>query len=188
LFQGITIPDKTQNDRLYIITGGPGTGKTTLLHELRSRGLACVPEAARAIIQQEMQSGGDAVPWRDMERYSMLMLQKSIEDYLAHANAETVTIFDRGILDTVAHFRLAHRALPQEAQQQARQLRCNRKAFITPPWQQIYETDTERKQSFEESLLVYQTIKEVYTTYGYDLIEIPQASASQRADFVFGFL
>ena len=131
-----------------------------------------------------MQSGGDAVPWRNMERYSRLMLQRSIEDYLAYASAEAVTIFDRGILDTVAHFRIAHLDLPKEAKLQARQLRCNRKAFITPPWQQIYETDIERKQTFEESLLVYRTIKEVYTAYDYELIEIPQASASERADFI----
>ncbi|WP_158750981.1 AAA family ATPase [Acidobacterium sp. S8] len=172
------------NDRLYVITGGPGTGKTKLLDELISRGSACVPEAARDIIQQEMRNGGDAVPWKNMQRYSELMLKKSIEDYLAYANAQQVTIFDRGILDTFAHYRLAQLTLPEDSYAHAQLLRYNRNVFLTPPWEEIYETDSERKQTYAESVAVYQTIKDVYVEYGYNLIEIPRTSISERADFV----
>jgi len=39
----------------YVITGGPGTGKTTLIHELQQQRYAIVPEAAGQIIQEEQQ-------------------------------------------------------------------------------------------------------------------------------------
>ena len=37
---------------LFIITGGPGAGKTTVLTELQRLGFTCVPEVARQIIQE----------------------------------------------------------------------------------------------------------------------------------------
>jgi predicted ATPase len=51
------------NPSLFVITGGPGVGKTTLLLELEKQDVACVPEAARRIIQEQVQAKGDAVPW-----------------------------------------------------------------------------------------------------------------------------
>jgi predicted ATPase len=42
--------------QLYVLTGGPGSGKTTLLTELARRSFRCVPEVARLIIQEQMQT------------------------------------------------------------------------------------------------------------------------------------
>ncbi|WP_028562347.1 ATP/GTP-binding protein [Paenibacillus pinihumi] len=48
-----------------VITGGPGCGKTTLLNELQKNGYNYVPEVARKIIQTQVSSGGDALPWKN---------------------------------------------------------------------------------------------------------------------------
>jgi predicted ATPase len=172
------------NDRLFVITGGPGVGKTAVLDELQRGGFACVPEAARRIIQEQVRSGGDAVPWLNMERYSALMLEESIKDYLTHAGAASVTFFDRGILDTVTHFRLAGLPLPDEAYRLTQRYRYNPDVFLFPPWQEIYQTDSERKQTFEESVTTYRVNKEVYSEYGYRLLEVPVASVTERVDFI----
>jgi predicted ATPase len=172
------------NENLFVITGGPGAGKTAILEELQRRGYACVPEAARAIIQEQVRIGGDAVPWRDTQRYASLMLQKSIEDYRAHADAERITFFDRGILDTLTHARVNGFRLPEEAYLQAEKHRYNRVVFMAPPWPEIYATDTERKQTLDESLIVYQINADVYREYGYDTVEIPLATVNERADFI----
>ena len=172
------------NGRLYVITGGPGAGKTAILHELQRRGFACVPEVARQIIQEQVSSGGDAVPWLDTERYTSLMLKKSVDDYLAHSGAAHVTFFDRGILDTITHARINQLRLTEEAYSQAQTYRYNRKVFLAPPWHQIYSTDAERKQTFEEALVSFRRNKEVYTEYGYDLLEIPAGTVETRVDFI----
>lgn len=44
---------KLRKDNCYVITGGPGVGKTTLLNELAKHKLKIVPENAREIIKQE---------------------------------------------------------------------------------------------------------------------------------------
>ncbi|MDO8628127.1 MAG: AAA family ATPase, partial [Nanoarchaeota archaeon] len=36
-----------------VISGGPGTGKSTLLKKLGEQGFHTIPEAARAIIKEE---------------------------------------------------------------------------------------------------------------------------------------
>ena len=176
--------NQQSSNRLYVITGGPGAGKTAILGELGRRGFACVPEAARQIIQEQVSSGGDAVPWLNTARYASLMMQKSVHDYLAHVGTEQVTFFDRGILDTITHARINHFRLSEVAYFQAQTHRYNRKVFLAPPWQEIYSTDSERKQTFEEAMSAFQVNQEVYTEYGYELVEIPRAALQTRADFI----
>ncbi|MCD8177326.1 MAG: AAA family ATPase [Tannerellaceae bacterium] len=54
----------------YILTGGPGVGKTSLLDGLRQKGFLCVDEVARDIIRNEMVTGGNAVPWGNVQEYT----------------------------------------------------------------------------------------------------------------------
>lgn len=56
---------KMTEPKLYVITGGPGVGKTTLLDALKNKGLVVVPEDARRIIKEQMQANGEGLPWKD---------------------------------------------------------------------------------------------------------------------------
>ena len=49
-----------ETDGLFVITGGPGSGKTTLIEALAAAGVATSPEVGRAIIREEMAVGGTA--------------------------------------------------------------------------------------------------------------------------------
>ena len=51
-----------QIPNFYVITGGPGSGKTTVLAELMRLGHRCIPEDARAVIQEQVASGGRRCP------------------------------------------------------------------------------------------------------------------------------
>ena len=96
----------TNAPQLYVLTGGPGSGKTTLLSELSRRGYRCVPEVARLIIQEQMQTGGVALPWKDTRRYSEIMLERSIASFLENATIPETAFCDRGIPDTLCYVRL----------------------------------------------------------------------------------
>src|SRR6476646_4988836 len=67
-------PVSTNSDRYFVITGGPGSGKTALIEALRSRGYACSNEAGRVIIQDQVAIDGRALPWRDPLLFAELML------------------------------------------------------------------------------------------------------------------
>ena len=45
------------NSSWYVITGGPSTGKTTLLEELAKRGYKTIPEVARVVIDEGIAAG-----------------------------------------------------------------------------------------------------------------------------------
>lgn len=70
-----------QADKLYIITGGPGSGKSSLLSSLASKGYAVMPEAGRAIIQDQKLIGGPALPWADRKIFAELMLSWELRSY-----------------------------------------------------------------------------------------------------------
>ena len=52
----------------------------------------------------------------------------------------------------------------------------------------INETDSERKQEFEEAKRTYHQIKEVYEECGYELVELPKLSPQARATFILEHL
>ncbi|MDU1890771.1 MAG: AAA family ATPase [Dysgonomonas sp.] len=173
----------TKNN-FYIITGGPGVGKTTLLEVLRSRGYNCMPEVARNIIKEQMEVGGDALPWKDTRKYSDLMLSRSIDDYVKLSVLEELYFFDRGIPDTYGYEVLMNFELSQQLKYAVENYRYNLTAFILPPWKEIYETDDERKQNFDTAIQTYETMTSVYKKLGYNLIEVPKLTADNRANFV----
>lgn len=171
------------NPNLFVITGGPGAGKTTLVRELQKRGMACVPEAARQIIQEQVQAKGNAVPWGGTTRYTELMLAQSIADYAKHSGATAPTFFDRGIPDVLCYARLIGLRL-DEIQHACRQYRYGRSVFLAPPWREIYTVDEQRRQTFAEAVETYQVMTQVYADCGYEVVELPQVSPAERAKFL----
>ena len=169
---------------LYVITGGPGTGKTSLIEELKIVGYQTVKEVARDIIKEQQQQGGDALPWKDTVLYTSMMLERSVESYLAHKENEGILFFDRGIPDTLAYARLIGLTDRKEIELAVDKYRYNRQVFILPPWENIYHTDKERKQSFNEAIDTYYVMKDVYKDAGYTLIEVPKLTVTERRNFV----
>lgn len=55
----------SDQSRFTIITGGPGSGKSTLIEELRRRGFSATEEAGRAIIKDQVLIGGRALHTAD---------------------------------------------------------------------------------------------------------------------------
>ncbi len=175
------------NPNLFVITGGPGAGKTTLLSELEKRGVLCAGEAARQIIQEQVAAKGDALPWANRERYTALMLGRSIADFEKYSRAGLAMFFDRGIPDVLCYARLI--GLQEDGIRSAcERYRYNRMVFLAPPWEEIYATDSERKQTFEEAVETCRVMSGAYRDCGYELIELPLVSAAERAEFVQGTL
>ncbi|WP_321163363.1 MULTISPECIES: AAA family ATPase [unclassified Sphingomonas] len=69
----------TDGSAFHIITGGPGSGKTTLIDALAAEGIRHMPEAGRAIIRDQVAIGGSALPWADRAAFADLMLARSCD-------------------------------------------------------------------------------------------------------------
>lgn len=170
-------------DKLIILTGAPGTGKTSLLAYLRSLGYSGVDESARAILEEQLKVDGPALPAKSPERFVEAMLERKIEDFESSKESVSPIFFDRGIPDLIA-YAVRFGVCPERAKEASRAHLYNKKVFILPVWKEIFVNDSLRKLSFEQSEEFHDSILEAYQHAGYDLIETPRRSIAARADFI----
>jgi predicted ATPase len=176
------------NPNLFVVSGGPGSGKSTVLHELARRGFPFASEVARQIIQEQIQAGGTALSCGDREAYARLMLERSIESYLEYTPAQQPVFSDRGIPDTLCYARLIGLCDNGFIQDACRRFRYAPLVFLAPPWKEIYQTDNERKQDFAEAERTFDQMAKVYRQCGYTLLELPKATPAARATFILAQL
>src|SRR5262245_30416242 len=172
------------SQRFFVITGGPGSGKTSLIEALARAGFAHSDEAGRAIIQDQLAIGGSALPWSDPRAFAELMLCWELRSYRIARAHDGPVFFDRGVPDVVGYLRLMQLAVPAHMDAAARMFRYHRRVYIAPPWPEIFERDAERKQTLEEAERTYQAMLETYPAYGYELVALPRAPVAERARFI----
>ncbi|QZO06786.1 AAA family ATPase [Agrobacterium vitis] len=66
---------------MFVVTGGPGSGKSSPINAMTRRGFRTMPEAGRAITQDQVRIGGPALPWADQIAFSELMLGWELRSY-----------------------------------------------------------------------------------------------------------
>lgn len=169
-------------DNLIVITGGPGSGKTTLIGLLREAGFATAPEAGRAIIQDQTAIGGPALA--DAVLFAELGLSWDLRSYRWALRQPGPVFFDHAIPGTPAHYHLIGEPVPAHVEAAVAAFRYRTEVFIAPPWPQIYRNDTERRQSLDEARRTYDALVDSYTRNGYTLIELPRAAPRRRLRFV----
>lgn len=170
--------------KLFVLTGGPGSGKTSVIDALRSENHSCADEAGRHIVRQQVAAGGDALPWSDRLRYAEAMLRRDLENYHQHNGSSGPVFFDRGIPDTIGYLRLEGLPVPEAMIQSAKALRYATPVFLFPPWPEIFTQDAERKQTAETAEQTHRAMAEVYGELGYTLIDVPKAPVEDRKAFI----
>lgn len=171
-------------ERFFIVTGGPGSGKSTLIEALHKRGYARSIGAGRGIIQDQMAIGGRALPWIDPLFFAELMLSWEMRSYHLANEAKGPVFFDRGVPDVLGYLRLMNLPVPEHVRKAADIFLYNRRVFIAPPWKDIFQQDRERKQDFDEAIRTYDALTDTYASLHYELVELPCVSIEERLTFV----
>lgn len=170
----------------YILTGTPGSGKTSILHELKSKGYAVVEEAATDIIALEhMHSNFEE--WRQpdfIDKIVSLQKQRQIE---AASSPYEIQFYDRSPICTYAlsqHLRYPPSAcLLEEMERIERENIYQKQVFFIENLGFCQPTEA-RKISFEESLVFEKIHLATYASFGYSLIKIPPYPLPQRVESI----
>jgi predicted ATPase len=91
--------------------------------------------------------------------------------------------FDRGVVDVAASYLLLGLPVPAHVEAAVAAFPYAPTVFVAAPWREIYTTDEDRTQSWEEAVRTYDAVVAAYGRFGYDLVE-PRASVDERAAFV----
>jgi len=168
---------------VYVITGGPGFGKSVLIQKLHELGYPVGREIARQIIEQQIADGGDLFPWKDAAGFEKRVMDERIE-FLKSIDFETVAFSDRGLPDQAAFSRYKGKEISIQLKEAITANYYAKKVFLTPPWRYIYRNDTIRTETFEEAEKIHHFIVEAYLDGGYELINLPFVSPDKRIEFI----
>jgi predicted ATPase len=173
---------------IIVIIGGPGTGKTTIIDGLLNRGYCCYPEVSREVTMEAKKQGIEQLFLENPLLFSELLLEgRKRQFHSAVAEPHDMVFLDRGIPDVLAYMHYIGDSYPAGFDSACREHQYT-KIFILPPWEEIYISDAERYENFEQAKLIYGHLCETYQNYGYELVEVPKGDIEARINFILGKL
>lgn len=164
----------------YVLTGGPGIGKTTLIELLALRGYAIVPEAARYVIEQEQAIDGDALPWKNNAKFQEKVMQRQLELEEDIGEAETAFL-DRGLVDGDGYSAHFGNTSPEGLAELGKGR--YEKVFLLDQLPD-YKNDESRLEDFEEARKIHQALEDAYIRFGYELIKVPVLPPDERVEYI----
>ena len=84
----------------------------------------------------------------------------------------------------IAYLRLNNLEVTSQIHEDIKKCNFNRTVFYTPIWEEIYENDRERIENIATAKKIESTIISTYKSQGYELVEVPKLSITQRVDFI----
>jgi len=172
--------DKTKR---VVLTGGPSSGKSTLVKELERRGHRILHEVARRVIEERK--------CQSLTKEEQLIRQKLIYNRQVESerNLSGLVFLDRGAIDVVAYSKHLLGYLPFE-------IGTNNYSVVFSLERLPFVDDGLRVEKGDgEAQEIHEKILEAYTEFGYSLIHLPsflaktiEESVSKRADYLLSKL
>jgi predicted ATPase len=165
-----------------VLTGGPSSGKTSLLNHIQHPDIHCFEEVSRDVISEALNKGV-VQPFLDNPLgFSEALFERRLHDYFESKKCIN-HVYDRGIHDVVAYLHAIGNDVPCGMLDDCSNY-CYDTVFVFPPWEAIYTQDIERFEVFEEAKHFHKSLVETYSYFGMKCIEVPKASVEERLRFI----
>ena len=171
-----------------VITGGPGTGKTTLVNKLIEFGIPCLPEISREITLKAKEENIEQLFLEQPLLFSKQLVEGRLLQFEEASNIENDCVFiDRGLPDVIAYMDFIGDTYPVEFTEICEKHRYDM-VFMLPPWESIYISDDARYENYEQAKQISNHLWLTYQRFGYAPITVPEASPEERLQFILNTL
>lgn len=177
-------------NRKIVISGGPGTGKTSLIKGICNQGYTVFKEYSRTIIEEGKLKGKANFFLSNPYEFSELLFLGRKEQFekansIIFDSNRPYLFFDRAIHDTYAYldalgksdFYWKDKVSPFKYDL----------IFLLDPWKSIYKKDAQRMETFEEALEYFPFIKKAYEQ-NHSVVIVPKVSIEKRVAFILNYL
>ena len=165
----------------YVITGGPGSGKTTTVNLLKERGYITTFEHARHYLDTQRLKGRtiDEVRKQQKEFQSgVLNMQIEQENQIS---PDVLVFLDRAIPDALAYYHFLN--LPEDEKLTAALLTVSyKKVFILDCLTLV--KDYARTEDEAAQKKIHELLSEVYESLPFPVIHFPVLPPDERVDFI----
>lgn len=176
------------NTKKIVITGGPGTGKSSIVNELKIRGYKCFEEISRQVILEARKKGIEQLFLTQPLLFSELLLEGRTNQFKEANNLNENAVFlDRGIPDIIAYMHYIGSDYPTQFIESCKNNVYDH-VFVLAPWQDIFVSDNERYESFEQAIEIHEHLLSTYKNYNYNLLDVPFDTVKKRTDYILDIL
>ncbi len=174
-----------------VITGGPGTGKTSVIRELEKRGHHCYHEIIRDMTAEAKNNSNPDHHITNPLLFvdDPLVFNRKLLDGRLHQHAlagslsSKIAFYDRGLPDVIAYMHYFKQSYDDYFTRICHQYRYD-EVMILPPWEHIYTEDEERLETFEEATLIHHELEKTYSHLVYIPLDIHRLSVEERIDYI----
>lgn len=165
----------------YVVTGGPSTGKTTVINLLHNRGYQTAIEHARHYIDTQKSKGKSVEEIRQNKRkFQLGVLDMQIEQENS-LSPEDIVFLDRAIPDALAYYQFLELDFDKELIEAMNNV-SYKKIFILDRLPLVNDYARTEDKTAQEKIHAF--ITKVYESLPFPVIHVPVLSPKERVGFI----
>ncbi len=176
-----TINNPRKQTNWYVITGGPGSGKTTTVNLLKERGYITTFEHARHYLDTQRLKGRSIEEVRKNQgefQSGVLNMQIEQENQIS---PDVLVFLDRAIPDALAYYHFLNLPEDEKLTEALRNV-SYKKVFILNCL--VLVNDYARTEDSVAQKKIHSLLIEVYEALGFPVVQVPLLPPEKRVDFI----